>query len=434
MAIDFGRDLIIRWPDAQAAHVRLLQQIGIQAVLTRPPVDPAFEKACQAAGIQTMPESDLKTVRVEELTPNPGPYAALAHGLWPGIRRTGAGNNPNDETASASGEPWVDANGFWIAWLHALYPQSAPVLAYQANKEAGLEADRAVPFDTLTLALAEARSMGGNYILSVEPAFREALLKDDPRAVADWKQLGVTAKWLADNRALFAVPPMSGITELVEAGDETAEFANLLYRRNGSPRLTAVPPAPSKEILALVTTGMKAPKPATAARILEHARLGATVVVDDPAQPAWWKVPGMKQVKAQSDRVFYSLGKGTVVAYNERVSDPSEHALDMIDIVTHPKRAVRIWNAPSVIAVAAQNGPGKAVVRYLNYGGSGGRGRRGGGGGFGPEIQSRVQGTYRTATLLRPGEAPMQLETFKRGTTTEVFFSGVSRVAVVRFE
>ena len=32
------------------------------------------------------------------------------------------------------------------------------------------------------------------------------------------------------------------------------------------------------------------------------------------------------------------------------IADPSEFALDVIDIITHKRRAVRTWNAPAVIA------------------------------------------------------------------------------------
>ena len=93
-------------------------------------------------------------------------------------------------------------------------------------------------------------------------------------------------------------------------------------------------------------------------------RGGVTVVTDDASPNAWWRSSQLKAVKTQSDRVFYSLGKGAIVAYNRKIVDPSEHALDVIDIVGHPRRAVRIWNANSSIAVSS---PG--LVHLLNYSG-----------------------------------------------------------------
>ena len=417
--VDFHSDLIIRWHDPEPAHIPLMKQVGIQAAILPKP-DPAFS----SAGIATVTEAELKTFPLPQLPIDPGPYAALATGLWPGIRREPSAAGKDVEVASASREPWVDSNAYWIAYLRALYPKAAPVLAYEANEAAGLPADRIVPFETLILALAEARVMGGNYVLSLDPQFRKALLAKDAKAVAAWKQFGSTAKWLADNKALFGIEPAPTITAIVEPGRPTAEIANLLFRRNGSPRLVAeVPASLPSGTLVLVTTAIKPPNPQAAARMLDHVSIGGVTAVTDDASPnAWWRSPKqqLKVVKTQSDRVFYSLGKGTIVAYNRKIVDPSEHALDVIDIIGHPRRAVRIWNANSTIAVSS---PG--IVHLLNYSGRG-RGR-------GSNTQVRIQGVYKNATLLRPESEPLKLEASRRGTTTEVFVPDVVFVGTVVF-
>ena len=414
--VDFRTDFLIRWPDPQPSHIPLLKQAGVQAAILSKP-EPAFANA----GLATLIESDLKTFPLSQLpaTTDPGPYAALTTGLWPGISREPT-TARDIEVVSASREPWVDSNAYLIPYLRALYPKAAPVLAYEANEAAGLRPDRVVPFETHILALTEARVMGGNYVLSLEPQFRKALLANDAKALAAWKQLGITAKWLADNKSLFGIEPPPIITAIVEPGRPTAEIANLLFRRSGSPRLVAELPARLPAgTLALVTTAMKPPKPEVAARILEHATVGgATIVTDDPPANAWWRSAQLKVVKTQADRVFYSLGKGAIVAYNRKIVDPSEHALDVIDIVGHPRRAVRIWNANSTIAVSS---PG--VVHLFNYSG---RGRSG-------DTQVRIQGVYKTASLLRPGSAPLKLEASRRGTTTEVFVPDVAVVGTVVF-
>jgi hypothetical protein len=320
--MDFRKDLILRWPDAQAAHVPLLQKAGIQAVLLREP-HAGFSAACKLAGIETALESSIKSYKLEQLpSQDPATYVALAAGLWPGIARGPAKpNSPNDETASASSEPWIDANAYRITYLKALYPQSQPVLAYEANKSSGLREGRVVGFETLEIAYAEARAAGGNYILSMEASYREALLKGDPKATAAWAKLGATANWFRQNDALFAGTAQPTITALVDHSSQTAEFANLLFRRNASPSLVADTnvPAPSPAILALVTVGLRSPTPGIATRILAHASTGATILTDDPSPQAWWRIKGLREVKQQEDRVFYELGKGHVIAYRERV-------------------------------------------------------------------------------------------------------------------
>ena len=428
--MDFRKDLILRWPDPQPAHVSVLKRAGIQAVLLRQP-NADFSQACRNAGIDTAPEASMKTVKLNQLPiQDPGSYVALSTGLWPGVSRGAAKpNSPDDETASASSEPWVDANAYWIPYLRALYPTSAPVLAYEANEAAGLRDGRVVAFDTLELAFAEARAAGGNYILSMESSYREALLKEDAKAVSAWERLGTTAKWFNQNEALFGNAAQPTITALVEPGRQTAEIANLLFRRNASPLLTSAVPNPSPGILALVATGIKAPSANTATRLLAHAQSGSTVVTDDASPQAWWRrAQGLREVRKQADRVFYALGKGSIIAYNSRAANPSEHALDVIDVVTHPKRPVRIWNSMTLIAMASAGG----VLHLLNYG-TGGGGRRGGRVGNGSEIQVRMQGVFQKARLLQPGAAPQELETARRGSTTEVLVPVFERVATVVF-
>lgn len=429
--MDFRKDLILRWPDPQAAHIPVLKKAGMQAILLREP-NVEFTAACKLAGVETALESSIKTYKLDQLPgADPGSYIAFSTGLWPGVARGPAkANSPNDETASASSEPWIDANAYWIAYLKALYPKSVPVLAYRANEAAGLKDGRVVGFETLEIAYAEARAAGGNYILSMEKSYRDALLKGDPKASAAWVSLGATAQWFRQNDALFGVPAQPTITALVESGDETAEFANLLFRRNASPALVAAVrvPNPSPSILALVTTGMREPSANVASRILAHAANGATVLTDDPAANAWWRVKGLREFRKQEDRVFYAHGRGTVIAYTERVLNPSELALDVIDAVTHPKRPVRIWNTFTVIALAGTGG----VLHLLNYA-SATSGSRRRGGGNGSEIQVRMQGKFAKARLLQPGSPTKELETARRGSTTEVWVTAFDRVATLIF-
>jgi len=72
---------------------------------------------------------------------------------------------------------------------------------------------------------------------------------------------------------------------------------------------------------------------------------------------------GLKHLREDPDRDYYSLGKGQVVAYKEPVLDPSDLAFDMIDYVTEKRRATRVFNGNAAVAMA-----GGAVLYLLNYG------------------------------------------------------------------
>jgi hypothetical protein len=412
MSLDLSRQVVLRWSDAEPKHTSLLQEAAINCVLLPRPHE-EFARACRAAGIETITEDQIQFLSVKELdSAKPGKPVALAEGEWPGVSRGPNVQGRGDEVATASSQPWVDANGFWIGYLRALAPGRAPVLGYVPKL-----GDRMVPFDSLELALIDAWVCGGNYLLSPEPRFRKALLEGDEKAHTAWRELGRTARWLQQQINLFRQPTSPIITALVEAGETTAEIANLMYRQNASPTLVRAdqppPPDPARR-LALVAVDLKPPAVPVRNRILAHAEAGASVVVNGD----WWQNSRLKKVKRQEDRDFYELGRGRVVAYRAAIADPSEFALDVVDVVGHRDRAVRLWNAPAVIALAT----GKGLLHCINYG-SPAR----------SEIQARIQGSFSKATLLRPDAPPKELKAARRGTTTEVFIPELRRLAVVVF-
>jgi len=422
MPLDFSKDLILRWQDPDPAHVFLFKSAGISAVLPSN-VTTRFAEACSAAGIATLSASDLPFLPLSDLgAAQPGKPVAMATGLWPGIRRPPSVAGRGDETASASREPWVDSNGYLIGYLRALYPNRPPVLGYLPDQLG----DRSVPFDSLELALIEAWTAGGNYVLAVEDNYRKALLRKEAKAVAAWEQLGRTARWLRENIALFRQQPLPIVTALVEPGAATAEIGNLLYRRNASPLLVsaAALSSPDPQLrLALVAANLRQPEPAIVKRILAHADAGSTVIVATMLAQPWWRASAMQPVRSEPDREFYALGKGRVVAYRKPVADPSEFALDVIDIITHPRRAVRVWNGPAVVALASGSPRrGERLLHLVNYGSP-----------IDTDLQARVQGNFAKATLLRPDGSPVALPTAKRGTTTEVLVPEVKRLGVVVF-
>ncbi len=393
--MDPGKSLIVRWSEGKASDVALLKSLKADAVWLDTP-QPEFSAACATAGIPTI--ATLETVK---------------GGLWPGIRSAGRRNGPEGEVASASSEPWVDANGYLVACQRAIEPGKTPVLAYSQT-----DPGRMVAFETLEIGLAEAWMMGGNSALQVEDRYLRGLRANDSKALAAWNKLARTADWLKQNRSLFGHPSLPSVVALYDGRGGTRELCNLLYRRNASPRVVSAPPATSPQIKALVAASIATPAPALRTAILAHAEAGASVVVDAD----WWREPRAKLVKEQEDRAFYALGKGQVVAYHKRIAEPSEFALDVIDIVTHRQRATRLWNAPAIIAVATEGVRGGAILNLLNYGT-----------GVPQEIQAHIQGTFSRALMRQPGMTPTTLPVAKRATMTEVFVPKLERACSIEF-
>ena len=87
MSLDLSRQVVLRWNDGEPKHASLLQEAAVNCVLLARP-DEVFERACRAAGIETIPEDQIEFVSVKELeSAKPGKPVALTDGEWPGVSR-----------------------------------------------------------------------------------------------------------------------------------------------------------------------------------------------------------------------------------------------------------------------------------------------------------------------------------------------------------
>jgi len=423
MKVDLLNQIVLRW-DSDSDCAALLKAGGIDVVWLQGSNE-RVAPACQTAGAQTLAAGDVRLVALDQAGQlPPGAMAAVKTGVWPGARAS-ARNADGSVSAGASQRAWVDANAYRVAWLKALYPEQLPVLGYLPDKDAGIPAGQAIAYNSLELGLIDAWAAGGNYILAPDAAMRDALLGGNHAAMAAWSQMGRTALWLKEHQPLFRQPPPGTITVLVEPDETTAEIAALMYRQSASPALVSAgrvpaPDAASRPIV--VAAGIRPPSPAVRALLLSHAGAGATLVTDASGEGAWWRTPGLKRVRQFEDREFYALGAGRIVAYMDAVADPGDFALDVLDLAGG-SRPVRIWDCPAGIALVSQAGPhAKPVLRVVNYGSP-----------MRADIMAHVEGVFTAATLLRPGEQPAPLRTYRRGNHTEVMLPGLQRVAVVVF-
>ena len=429
MPFDLSTEIAVRWSECDPKLVPLLKEGGITTVLA-PNGNEAFDAACRKAGLKIEALADFQFFPLDSIGgAAPNATVALTNGMWPGVSR-GPRMDEEEFTAGASAAPWVDANGYLYGILRSLYPGRPPLLGYLPDEKAGVKPETILPYGSLELALVEAWVNGGNYLLSLEPRYHARLLRREAKALAAWRRLGRTARWLVENHRLFGQPTFPTITVLVEANDGLAEITSLLYRQNASPALApaANPPAPDpSRVLALVAVGIQARGEEARRRILSHALAGTSLIVDAPGKDAWWRDAQLKLAKRQEDREIYSLGRGEVVAYREAISDPYNFALDVIDIVTQKRRAARLWNAPTAIALATSSPPGanrgRALLHLINYGSR-----------LEGEVLVAVEGSYSRATLLRPEAPARPLSTAKRGTTTEVTLPDLERVATLVLE
>lgn len=423
MTTQLTGEIAIRWQDLDPRHVPLLQEGGITAVVAK--ADAVFEQACRAAQIRVFPEASLRQVDLEEVgRVTPENLIVVRSGLWPGTR------NPDPALASATRGVWLDQNCYLVRYLQALYPKVPPVLGYLPDEEAGISGGRAVRFESLELALAEAYMAGGNYLMALDGRFREALLGGNEAARTAWQSLGRTARWLRSHAPLFRQPALPLITVLVDAGFMSHEIANLCFRHNVSPALAPAsepPPPDAARIRLLAACGIGTPKGPARDRILAHATGGAVVVADEPGERAWWRIPGLKLLRSYEDREVFAAELGQIIAYKEPVSDPGECALDLIDFAGRDYRPARLYNAQAAVAMAVlgpREGPlaAGAALHLVNYGQP-----------QGFPVLARIHGHYERATLLRPEADPAEVRVARRGAASEVAIPQLRRAATVLF-
>jgi len=428
-------EIYARWPAPEG--LLRLREAGVTVAIGPPTA--AFARACLAAGIApyaelppgaSAPPSEFRGLLLDtpdDLARHKGPHVlvylnpdqvhrdvaparpVLRFGQWPGVRSGPNVPGRGIEVATASREPWVDANSYLVAYLKDLYPQRSPILGYRPDGPAASS-------QGLELALAEAVMAGGNWILSLPDDYRAALLRGDDKALDAWRSLSRTISFLREQADLFVQPNRSRVAFAAGTLDQSGELLRLMFRRNLFPAVVpaqSLPPLAVPRFRALVMVNLPPPSGPQRDRVLAFARAGGTVITTG------WSPPAAAQTRADPDRDFHTLGQGRIVTYRAPIADPSEFALDVIDILGVRTRDLRLWNAGAVIGHVQGSGA-RAVLHLVNYGD------------LIEEFPARVDGLFRQATLREPGSAtPRPVPAVKRGQTTEITVQRLGRLATI---
>lgn len=465
---DLARDVVVWWPNADERAIDLLRQIETNVLIV--PLESVrsvkFTEACSRAGIKAAGalgpadgrglaeairaakslglsglaiEQPVDAVSVRQTaSANPDllilvylkagqldwdvapAHAVFREGLWPGIHPVEV------DSAGASEKPWVDANAYLYTYLKGMYPNRAAVVSYRPDKDAGVPPERSVPYASLELAIAEARSAGGNLILAVPDLYREGLLKGDARALASWKRLGHTLTLLRDRQGVFAGRTASRIAIVGHDWEQAYELLNMSYRNNLFPLVI-----PERDVPVLTGMGLKvvaaagvSPSAAGRAHLTGFARSGGTLVAA-PAEadgPRWWQGAFPAKPAGEKEQQAFILGKGRVIVHVDPVLDPAEFALDLVDTLGKV-RDLRVWNAPAVLGMVHRAENGRGLLTLLNYGGT-----------HRDIILVRVAGVYQKAVIHRPGAAPASLVVKRRGNLSEMTLEILEGVALIELE
>ncbi len=358
-------------------------------------------------------DAPLKQVGARVLASGESVPGAVRAEQWPGIR-------PRDPSkASASEQPWIDANSYLVALERALHPERTAILDYQPDEKAGVSKDRVLPYHGVELALAETRMAGGNAVLTIPKNYADALAVGEGRATAAWKSLAATVAFLREHEADYARPVGTRVAVLANSMEHHGELLNMMYRRNVAPAVFAPKAAPAFGVYRfLVAVGV----PEAHQAVHAFAFAGGTVLAAPVSEkePLWWIPGGARRKKSDDERNFFTWGKGGIIGYREPILDPAEFALDVLDAEGWTGRDVRLVAAESAIAIPHRLEGNQLSVELIHYGTR-----------QQEDFMMRVEGAYSAATLRAPGAEPRKLKCWRQGSGTEMEVPGVARVASI---
>jgi hypothetical protein len=200
-----------RWDWLEPAAVPYLREAGITQLLVAGNTPPEFRTACEQAGIRMVAGA-------------PPGVQYIIEGTWPRLNPMVQTSPGGDKvTAGASGEPWIEANG-WLILYHRTRAAQPVLLAYDPPKEGRLRPG------SLELAVAEAACFGGQLALKLDERLRRGLAEAQPRVAAEWKRVAGQLKFAEG--AVFRGAPAANIAVVADALEPVAEVLNLLARRN----------------------------------------------------------------------------------------------------------------------------------------------------------------------------------------------------------
>jgi len=302
----------LRWPDSwkDAALLDLVKGTAFDCLIMSAgaDLDPVRRRAREAGYLTEAPAG-----------------VSVAKREWPGVR-TGRGENAS---SGPTGVPWVNSNGWLIRLEMALHPESTVWIDAPP-------VDTFVTADSALIAIADAASYGGRWIVTLDSSLAASLAAGKAEAQKPWKRIVETAAFFAAHKEWSRYVPVTniGVVSDFKGPNEffSRELLNLLSRAGAHPR--AVPPGSTLEGL----------------RVVLYA---------DAAPPS----AALKRQMAE----FVKSG-GRVMSTEQRpADDPYTWANDACVLMSHRYDLVRFWNGGATGSFVATAPGGKETVAHLLF-------------------------------------------------------------------
>lgn len=335
-----------RWPASDPSSLALLHDTPINCVLAES-VTEEFREAAGRAGIRVLNSGELELPARKSIDFQKGPLVATSQGLWPGIHveKDGAAH------AAPTGALWIDTNAGFLRFAKASAGPKAAV--WMGNRP---PADRVLNGRNYVHAIGDAAMNGARWVIDFQPAFWEALLRREPKALSEWERIVAVVRFYETNRELCDLPDYSGLALVEDESDGallSGGFLDMLAARHipayalSAERLDSGLQPGLQMLLNVDPAGMTAEERAQAAAA---ARRGATLVNGPPG----WKV---------------ALPQGEAITFDkDQIKALDEAWREINGLVGRRNFGVRVFGAPGMLSnLKSVPGQERLVLHLLNY-------------------------------------------------------------------
>jgi hypothetical protein len=307
------------------------------------------------------------------------PIVATYQALWPGIHVEAGGTASAGPTAN----PWIDTNTGFIRFARA----STDSIVWLTNRP---PPKTVIPVSRYLQAVADAEMSGARWVISLDDDFSKRLLAGEEKATADWRRIGSAVAHYETHPEWRGAQPAGGvaIVEDLARARLSAGLFDMLTAKH----------IPVVEVPAQKAAAAGALKNAVVAVETDPGRLDAAEkkTIEAATAGGGKVVAGADAAKAldRPEDVFTYDPADTTVATIWQQVDAA---------VGNRNLGVRLFNVASMLSnLLATRGQRQMVLHLVNYSDYPAQG-----------VTVRIRGTWRHARLYRPGERPLDIQTYK---------------------
>jgi hypothetical protein len=334
------------------------------------------------------------------------PVLPITDGVWPGIAGRAAGAQ-RDTTAAGptSNLPWLDSNGWFIQFGRAKTQTPLWIMFDPPGK------GEVVPARSYQTAVCDVAVAGGQWVVSLDDAFRAGLAGKDASAKEAWAGLVSALSFFQKHPEWKTYKSMGALGVVSDFSGDNYDFGgeilNALSRRDFL--CTAIcdtgKALPSLAGLKVILRAdSQAPSAAVKASLLAYVQQGGTLVTGSK-----WGASGVAGTSKSPNFNVRSLGKGRIAIAKEDTGDPWDFVTKAQAFISQADRTAKLFNASASGGFRYSASPDRKrallqILSYSSYGGrGGGAGRAGGGAPATVPLSSMVtawtRDKYRTARI-----------------------------------